>query len=87
MQMSGFGDKRKGIVTCLDAFEGRCCLSAEEAAHQWWDEELAARLQDESDVTTTWHCELNTVLVKVEVMIVDTSIFAWSSHKSFPKIR
>ncbi|GMY16553.1 disease resistance protein RUN1-like [Fagus crenata] len=59
---SGFGDKRKGIMTFSDASKGRC-LSAQEAAQSRWDEELVARLQDKEDATTSKYCELNITLL------------------------
>ena len=78
MQKPRFGDKKKEIATSLDA-------------SKWWDEELAARLQKKEDVTMARHCELiatfptvvpkdHSALSKVEVMVVDTPIFANLSH-------
>ena len=93
MQKSRFDDKKKGIVTSLDASK-RGCLSARETTQQQWDEELAAHLQDKEDVSIVQHCELtatiledptvvpedHSALVEAEVMVVETSILCLLSQ-------
>ena len=93
MQKSRFDDKKKGIVTSLDASK-RGCLSARETTQQQWDEELAAHLQDKEDVSIGQHCELtatiledptvvpedHSALVEAEVMVVETPILCLLSQ-------
>ena len=93
MQKSRFDDKKKGIVTSLDASK-RGCLSARETTQQQWDEELAAHLQDKEDVSIAQHCELTTTnledptlvpedrsaLLEVEVIVLETPILCLLSH-------